>query len=451
MSYDNYIEELTNDISLCIENMGCQPILFVGSGLSKRYFNGPNWEQLLKEMAALCPRIEADFVYYKQTYRELVTIGKIFSDEFREWAWRDGKSSFPEELFSENAPSDIYIKHKIAEYFGAITPKRLEDITNEQVLREIKLLQEIIPHALITTNYDPFLEIVFPEYTPIIGQKILRTNHASIGEILKIHGCITKPDSLVLTTDDYENFGVKKKYLSAKLLTYFAEHPLLFIGYSAEDSNIKSILSDIDEIISTNNELIPNIYLLEWDKDIEQKALPSREKLVSIDSHRSIRVKSIVADSFEWVFKAFGSQGQLEKVNPKILRSLLSRTYDMVRYDIPKKTVEVNYQALENALNNEGELAKLYGFTTVSDPTALNANYPYNLTQIGECLGYNHWNPANQLLEKIKMEKGVNIKSSDNKYHIRVKIGKSYFSKYSESTIPILKAVKEGQPYSIEI
>ncbi|WP_033070951.1 SIR2 family NAD-dependent protein deacylase, partial [Pectobacterium parmentieri] len=120
------------------------------------------------------------------------------------------------------------------------------------------------PHSIITTNYDELLESIYPEFTPIIGQKILYANHGSIGEILKIHGCCSTPKSIIINRDDYGDFIKKKKYLSAKLLTFFAEHPLLFIGYSAEDENIKNILSDIDELISENGDVIPNIYILEW-------------------------------------------------------------------------------------------------------------------------------------------------------------------------------------------
>lgn len=428
MSYERYIEEVTEDVSLCLENMGCQPILFVGSGISKRYFNGPNWEQLLRYLASNCPRIEEDFLYYKQTYnKDLIEIGKVFSDKYREWAWREGKDFFPPELFEEDTPPDIYIKYMIKEYLEKITPDSLSQIQSKYS-EEISALQEIRPHAIITTNYDNFLEMIFHEYTPIIGQQVLKLNHTSIGEIFKIHGCISKPESLILTSDDYKEFTTKKKYLSAKLLTYFAEHPLLFVGYSAEDPNIKSILCDIDEIIATNNELIPNIYILEWDDEIRKKALPSREKLISVDPHRSVRIKSIVADSFDWVFKAFGTNGAIEKVNPKLLRAIIARTYEMVRCDIPRKTVEVDFKILENALNIEGELAKIYGITTLTNPTALNAGYPFNLTQVANQLGYKSWHHANRLIEQIKVETGINIKTSDNKYHIRIKVGNTDFS-----------------------
>jgi hypothetical protein len=42
---------VTEDIAACVSRMGCQPILFVGSGLSKRYFAGPSWDELLATLA----------------------------------------------------------------------------------------------------------------------------------------------------------------------------------------------------------------------------------------------------------------------------------------------------------------------------------------------------------------------------------------------------------------
>jgi hypothetical protein len=97
-------------------------------------------------------------------------------------------------------------------------------------LAEIELLRRIRPHSVITTNFDRFLEIAFPDLTPIVGQSILHGTQVLFGEIFKIHGCISDPNSLVFTKRDYDEFARKKQYLSAELLTYFSEHPLLFIG-----------------------------------------------------------------------------------------------------------------------------------------------------------------------------------------------------------------------------
>jgi len=137
-------------------------------------------------------------------------------------------------------------------------------------------MKTISPYAIITTNYDSLIESIFsePNYVTIIGQQILKNNVFSTGEIFKIHGSVTDPRTLVLTHNDYEMFRQKQKYLSAKLLTYFAEHPLLFIGYSANDPNIQAILSDIDELISPDGSLIPNIYMLERKENLNPNEYP---------------------------------------------------------------------------------------------------------------------------------------------------------------------------------
>jgi hypothetical protein len=65
--------------------------------------------------------------------------------------------------------------------------------------QEIKRLQNIKPHAVITTNYDEMLELIFPDLEPVIGQQILQGQNFAIGEIFKIHECVSSFDSLVFT------------------------------------------------------------------------------------------------------------------------------------------------------------------------------------------------------------------------------------------------------------
>lgn len=49
---------------------------------------------------------------------------------------------------------------------------------------------------------------------------------------------------------DYENFDRKLKYLSAKLLTIFVEHPIIFIGYGLGDVNIRKLFKEIAECLT---------------------------------------------------------------------------------------------------------------------------------------------------------------------------------------------------------
>jgi hypothetical protein len=116
MDYKQYQEEVTADVAKIIADASCQPILFIGSGFTKRYAKGPNWEELLGLLAKNCPLIDKDFAYYKQAHgNDLTKIGTVFSQLYHEWAWNAGKKNFPQEYFAANTSSDIFIKHAVAD------------------------------------------------------------------------------------------------------------------------------------------------------------------------------------------------------------------------------------------------------------------------------------------------------------------------------------------------
>ncbi len=345
--YAQYIKDVTAEIANCVQTSACQPILFIGSGLSRRYFAGPSWDELLIQLAKTCPNVDKDYAYYKQSLGSTLLVGEEFAKRYQEWAWSKGKNQFPAELFNENVNPGAYIKFKIAEHLRSLTPKTLGGVSGA-LKKEIEALRKIRPHVIITTNYDQFIELLFPDYQPIIGQQIIRGSAISVGEIFKIHGCVSAPDSLVFTDTDYREFIKKKKYLSAKLLTYFSEHPLLFVGYGAGDPNIRAILSDIDEALPVAGGVISNVFIAEWQQTIPPTTYPAREKLIAIEDSRSVRINGIETSDFTWIFEALGSQQALDGVSPKVLWSLLSRSYQLVRHDIPRTTFQADFQMLEH-------------------------------------------------------------------------------------------------------
>lgn len=431
-----------------IEGTACQPILFVGSGLSRRYFSGPSWDELLARLAVMCPLIDKDYAYYQQIMRSPLAIGQHFAEKFQEWAWAGGREQFPPELFVAGTHPSTYIKHSISKLLRELTPQDMDHVAAHAA--ELTALMAIKPHAVITTNYDGFLEVVFPDYQPIVGQQIIRSANVSVGEIFKIHGCVSNPSSLVLTQSDYDEFIRKKKYLSAKLLTYFSEHPLLFIGYGAGDPNIRAILSDIDENLPEQGGVIPNVYILEWRAEIPETEYPARERLIAVEEGKSVRIKAIEASDFGWVFEAFGSDQPTGGVSVKTLRTLLSRSYELVRTDIPRKLVEANFQMLQGAVDDQGAFAKLFGITTIDEPSALAAGYPYTLTQVSKRLRLNSWPHAQKLIDRVRAAKGFDIKTSDNKYHCSIKYSSSPIHKYSDAAVLLLGKVLAGEDYEVE-
>jgi hypothetical protein len=273
-----------------------------------------------------------------------------------------------------------------------------------------------------------------------------------VGEIFKIHGCVTEPAELVLTAEDYSEWADKKKYLSAKLLAFFLEHPVLIVGYGAQDENVISVLRDIDEILSSEGELVENIFYVVYDPSVTDKSRPPSETVLDLKNGRSMRVNCIHASDLTWVFDAFAASEGVENVNPKILRALMARTYDLVRHDIPKMTMEVNFETLEQAASSNDALPKLLGITSLSDPEMFNAAYPYTTTDLGKKLGFAGWHGARKLINKVHEDKGINLCASDNQFHLSVKSGTSTFiHKYSEAAFSLLRAVLAGEDYDPSI
>lgn len=357
-----------------------------------------------------------------------------------------GQGGVPGGIFSTKVGKDSFLKHLACKHIKSITPT-VGEISDAHLQKELEALADIKPHAIITTNYDLFLEQVFDGYEPITGQTILRYNTNSFGEIFHIHGDISNPTSIVLTQRDYAEWSEKKKYVSAKLLTYFAEHPVFIFGYGLGDPNVKAILRDIGELVADENGLIPNVYQVIWHPNLSDKHPPD-QAVFAVDG-REFRIRAIHTSDFEWIFKALKSQSALSSINPKLVRPLAARTMKLIRHDIPSGSVQVDYDVLERVAGEKDYLPKLLGITVVDNP---NQSHPYTLTQLSQRRGLPNWQAANHLLNRIKEEKAIDLRSTDNRYHCKIKTGNKASSmarKWSHEGVDLLKKVLNNEDYEI--
>lgn len=154
---------------------------------------------------------------------------------------------------------------------------------------------------------------------------------------------------------------------------------------------------------------------------------------------------------FKWIFDVLGESSPEITVNPRLIRSLLARTFKLVNSDLPKQELPFNFQLLKEIDEQSDALPKLFGITEINNAQILNAQFDYTLTQIAKKLGYKTWHDAHVLIDKIKNETGVFIKDTDNKYHITIKTGSaSVIHKYSNDAIQLLRKVKHGEEYHLD-
>ena len=218
------------------------PFLFIGAGLSIRYLSLDSWEGLLRRLAELT---DHDYEYYVATADEnLAEIATLIAAELHPKWWKEARFKSHRKAFKGRLHhSDSALKAEASLYLG----DSIKNLPESGVLGdELQLLRAAVVDGIITTNFDPLLEHVFPDFEVFVGQERLFLGDAlGVAEIYKIHGSYEDPDSLVLTAADYERFNERNAYLAAKLMTIFVEHPIVFLGYSLSDPNVGAILHSI--------------------------------------------------------------------------------------------------------------------------------------------------------------------------------------------------------------
>lgn len=243
------------------------PILFIGSGISKRYLeNFPDWKSLINELWEKSG-MEADFFglynnLHKSTamqHPELnnseingkvnAIIGSKIHDKFNT-AFNLGTINVdgftPKDQFDTGISP---FKKEISNRFKNYTIK-------EPMEEEAALFHKIIKKAAvsITTNYDTFIEDAYSEDINSldihIGQKGFFNATEGYGELFKIHGCITNPNSIIIDENDYSYYENNSVLISARIISLLIHSPIIFLGYSLSDANVRKFIRDFAKSIT---------------------------------------------------------------------------------------------------------------------------------------------------------------------------------------------------------
>jgi hypothetical protein len=120
-----------------------------------------------------------------------------------------------------------------------------KDPVHQDIHEALALINRI--KYVVTTNYDPVFERAYRDRIVVVShdEDLLKlSEYPDKTILLKIHGDVTDPDNLIITSEDYKKFD-SKSIVWSKLRSLFAEKSVVFIGYSLQDSNVKKMLGDI--------------------------------------------------------------------------------------------------------------------------------------------------------------------------------------------------------------
>jgi SIR2-like domain len=428
-------------ISSLLANFDCQPVLFVGAGMARRFLGAPDWAGALQNALSVVGADAPDFEYFLQKNGDdLVACGTDISEVIFEWAWKD-KSRFHEDVYKAKDRS-IFLKKIISDQISALTANKIPD----NLVPEIESLKKIRPHAVITTNYDKMLEGVFEGYEAIVGKGVLKYNINSFGEIFHIHGIVDDPLSMVLVNQDYERWHIESQYFAAKLLAYFVEHPIFIFGYGLGDPNIRTVLSDIGRIVADDDGLISNVVQVVWKDGLDNAAL---SEYAIEEGGNQYRIRVIKVGDLCRIFDFLSARHELKNVNAAMVRALAARVMKLTRRDIPNGDIEVDFATLERLACEDSELPTMLGLTIVED---LNKSHPFALSMAAEKLGLNSFNPLVKVIKLIHEQTGINLRETDNKYHCTIKTGKSSQThKWSHDAVMLFEKVLKGEDYTVDL
>lgn len=340
------------------------PYLFVGSGFSRRYCGAPSWQELLIRLAKETRAgKEYPFASYKSeeedaeasvVYPRIATkIERDYNRLFFEGGIEKGKEHT--QVDYEKSGESPFRRH-LAHIFSEISKTSLPPDLEEE-LSDLGVIAKHSVNGVITTNYDGFLESIFPDYDVYIGQEdLIFSQSTGVAEIYKIHGCYTNPRSLVFTDADYAGFEKRKAYLTAKLLSIFMENPVIFFGYSANDSDIRGIFESIANCLSAEHlmQLGKRIIFVDYSEETPRTTVATAFMLLN---DKNMSYTHILTNSYLPIFK------RLLKVkrnyDPRILRRLKKDVYstittndavDIVKVILDGDFFDENYQFKYNAL-----------------------------------------------------------------------------------------------------
>ncbi len=311
------------------------PILLMGSGISRRYAtDAPNWRDLLIRIGKkigiedivpfendaerkcrdsdLDPRSHRYPVLATKMQEYLDT--RLKTQEIRIEDLLNG-----EELEKYHARSAEAIK-----IMAATECSRLKIDPDSPLSEEIgylRMMPDIVP-CVITTNYDGIIEEGlfenrFKVYSRVSDYYL--SGSQGIGEIFKIHGTCEDPSTLVLTEEDYEKFDKRASIVSAKILSVLCDYPMIIMGYSIEDGDVKKILNNLMSSLDDDKlrELEKNIIFIEYVPEVA--GIEPSTWRVPFEDH-VMMLKSFRTCDFAPIFKEISSMEA--SVSPSTVRKI---------------------------------------------------------------------------------------------------------------------------------
>ncbi|HHY26610.1 MAG TPA: hypothetical protein GX523_07655 [Desulfitobacterium dehalogenans] len=360
-----------------LDTFNTSPFLFVGTGISRRYLGAENWKGLLDILASKAEQSDFPYQVFENEARQMLKginrdirteadmyplIASLIEEKFNPVWYKSEDYSEMRARYKDHAIKGTSpFKIAIADHFKDVSNNT---ITDGLLLKEVELLKELSKKSIgciITTNYDTFLEDVFKEHIVYVGQEELFFSPIQgVSEIYKIHGCCNKPETIIINDEDYIDFQNRNAYLASKLLTMFLEHPIIFLGYSISDKNIRTIFESVANCLSVDNlsKLKERLIFIERSRgDKDEISTHS----IEFSNKKKIEMTKISLKNFALLYEAILESKTKSRFSLSVLRKIKSEIYEIVLNNDPKGKIALSGVNSEADFRNSQDIEFVMG------------------------------------------------------------------------------------------
>lgn len=290
-----------------------------------------------------------------KTYPGIKTAREIVEDLSTRKLYIKSSMKFEQAFFS--------VKHKE----GRTEVERLLDeyinIPNIEPLPAHFYLSDLNFSAYLTTNFDVLMERAFDnreiEYAVIIEDSdVSRWQMKNKVPIVKLHGSITRPKTIIAAEDEYKAFGSRGQILASVLKVLLANKTILFCGFSLLDVDFKMAYQELKDILG---DYMPRSYAIVKNVEEYDRSYWESQNVTLIDFDltqflkklRSTFIENKHYDNSGWTNNTFLDKLSQSKTSPTETQAINAFLYHL-REEIknPKLTVNDILVQAESAIKD---------------------------------------------------------------------------------------------------
>lgn len=209
---------------------------------------------------------------------------KVGGLELRNWIGAEIQKDHPNYDFTNRSLEDV------CDEFAALHDRpRLVDLLADQIPQDVDPLSSHIAATetfrfIITTNWDLLFEAAYRKigqrYQILIEESDAPMFNYDQHNLLKIHGSIDRPRSLICTTEDYEGYADTHLQLLDRVGDLIYNNTVLFVGHGLRDEHVRRLLYQIRR---KRGDLQRRNYVVGFYDEVRTRLLESRKMEVIQD------------------------------------------------------------------------------------------------------------------------------------------------------------------------